>query len=103
MHSLFNASCTYDQCYKMGATCRDELATEGKDEADKFCRRWCCALLVASGRSDLTVANATSLRAKDGVPMVIIGQEGVCKSLTDSASDEWCTTTCKGNMDNCPA
>lgn len=36
------------------------------------------------------------------VPLVIIGEDGACKSLSDSASDEWCTSTCKGNMANCP-
>jgi len=31
-----------------------------------------------------------------------VGEDGACKSLSDSASDEWCTSTCKGNMANCP-
>jgi len=37
-----------------------------------------------------------------GVPLVIVGEDGACKSLSDSASDEWCTSTCKGNLANCP-
>ena len=56
-------------------------------------------------------ANATSFSAKGyrdltqsvgDVPLVIVGEDGACKSLSDSASDEWCTSTCKGNMANCP-
>ena len=97
VHRNFNAICTLDACYKMGTTCRNELATDGNGERDTFCRSWCCALLVASGRSGLT-GSATTLRAKDDVPMVIIGSDGGCKSLTDSTSDEWCTTTCQGGI-----
>ena len=54
-------------------------------------------------------ANATSFAAHDltqdelgGVPLVIVGEDGACKSLSDSASDEWCTSTCKDNKANCP-
>lgn len=101
VHRAFNSSCAYDRCYEMGSICRDELASDGKDEAEQFCRRWCCALLVASGRNDV-IAMASSLHAKDDVPMVIIGESGACKSLSDGATDEWCTNTCK-DSDNCPA
>jgi len=106
VYRSFNSSCTFDQCYAMGSICRDELASDGKDETDQFCRRWCCALLVASGRSDLS-AKATRLRAKDDVPMVIIG-DGGCKSVSDGVTDEWCTNTCKGGspdggvLSSCP-
>jgi hypothetical protein len=107
VYRSFNSSCTFDQCYAMGSICRDELASDGKNETDQFCRRWCCALLVASGRSDLS-AKATRLRAKDDVPMVIIG-DGGCESLSDGVTDEWCTNTCKGGnpdgdvLSTCPA
>ena len=36
------------------------------------------------------------------VPLVIVGEDDACKSLSDSASDEWCTSTCKDNKANCP-
>ena len=95
VYRSFNSSCTFDQCYAMGSICREELASDGKNETDQFCRRWCCALLVASGRSGDLNAKAARLRAKDDVPMVIIGDSG-CKSVSDGATDEWCTNTCKG-------
>ena len=51
-------------------------------------------------------ANFERLSARDdglgGVPLVIVGEENACKSKSDSASDEWCTSTCKDNMANCP-
>ena len=95
VYRSFNSSCTFDQCYAMGSICREELASDGKNETDQFCRRWCCALLVASGRSGDLSAKAARLRANDDVPMVIIGDRG-CKSVSDGATDEWCTNTCKG-------
>ena len=63
-------------------------------------------MLVASGR--LGLDSATSFRvydlkkAADDVPMVIVGPTGECTSLSESTSDEWCTGTCKDNMDTNP-
>ena len=40
-------------------------------------------------------------RAGD-VPMVIVGSSGECTSLSESPGDEWCTGTCKDNMETNP-
>ena len=53
-------------------------------------------------------AKSASFAARDltedigDVPLVIVGEDDACKSLSDSASDEWCTSTCKNNKANCP-
>ena len=106
MYDRFNASCFLNKCYQMTDQCSDKLALDVKDEHERFCSRWCCALLVASGR--LGLDSATSFRvydlkkAADDVPMVIIGSSGGCTSLSDSANDEWCTNTCLDNMETNP-
>ena len=41
-------------------------------------------------------------KGADDVPMVIIGSSGDCTSLSESPGDEWCTATCKDNMDTNP-
>ena len=62
VYERFNASCSKDKCYQMADQCSDKLAVDVKDEQERFCTRWCCALLVASGR--LGGASATNLRAR---------------------------------------
>ena len=53
-------------------------------------------------------SRATSLhvhglkKGADDVPMVIIGSSGDCTSLSESPGDEWCTGTCKDNMETNP-
>ena len=110
VYERFNASCSKDKCYQMADQCSDKLAVDVKDEQERFCSRWCCALLVASGR--LGGASATNFRAHDrkqgaedqpdGVPMVIIGSSGGCTSLAESPGDDWCTATCLDKMDSNP-
>ena len=46
---------------------------------------------------------ATPPAAGATVPMVVVGSDDSCRSLTDSASDEWCTGTCKGNIESNPS
>jgi hypothetical protein len=110
VYDRFNATCSTDKCYKMADQCSDKLAVDVKDEHERFCSRWCCALLVASGR--LGVASATNFRVNDlkksaedhpdDVPMVIIGSSGGCTSLAESPGDDWCTATCLDSMDSNP-
>ena len=110
VYDRFNASCSQDKCYKMADQCSDKLAVDFKDEHERFCSRWCCALLVASGR--LGVASATNFHVydlkkgaedhPDEVPMVIIGSSGGCTSLAESPGDDWCTATCLDSMDTNP-
>ena len=107
-YDRFNESCALNKCYQMTDECSDKLSVDVKDEHERFCSRWCCALLVASGRLSLASA-ATSFRVYDlkrdagDVPMVIVGESGVCTSLSDSAGDDWCTGTCKDSMETNPA
>ena len=64
------------------------------------------AALKASPAPGTQSANFERLSARDvtdgGVPLVIVGEDNACKSKSDSASDEWCTSTCKDNKANCP-
>merc|ERR1719272_166855 len=66
------------------------------------------AALKASPAPGTPAADSASFAARDltddlgDVPLVIVGEDDACKSLSDSASDEWCTSTCKDNKANCP-
>ena len=66
------------------------------------------AALKASPAPGTPAGESASFAARDlsddlgGVPLVIVGEDDACKSLSDSASDEWCTSTCKDNKANCP-
>ena len=66
------------------------------------------AALKAPPAPGTSAGESASFAARDvadelgDVPMVIVGEDDACKSLSDSASDEWCTSTCKDNTAGCP-